>query len=109
MKLTPVVNFISVKRAHFSYEHCFSSYVLALSKILHEKFVRKTVMKLTPDVNFTNILRTAARTDIPKVQIIQSCHQSLFALLGSLLMLAEQKMSLIKIILLLISVQTSDT
>ncbi len=41
------VNFINVLRTNFSYEHQFSSYVLALSKNLYEKFVRKTLMKLT--------------------------------------------------------------
>ncbi len=42
------VNFINVKRANFLYELRFSSYVLALSKNLYEKFVHKTLMKLTP-------------------------------------------------------------
>jgi len=46
----PVVNFINVKRANFSYKLCFSSYVLALAKKSYEKIVRKTLMKLTPVV-----------------------------------------------------------
>ncbi len=41
------VNFINVLRTNFLYERRFSSYVLALSKNLYEKFVRKTLMKLT--------------------------------------------------------------
>ncbi len=36
------------KCTNFSNECHFSSYVLALSKNLYEKFVRKTLMKLTP-------------------------------------------------------------
>ncbi len=45
------VNFINVKRANFSYEHRFSSYVLALSKNLYKKFARLTLMKLTEGRN----------------------------------------------------------
>ncbi len=41
-------NFINVKCANFSYKHRFSSYVLALLKNSYEKFIRKTLMKLTP-------------------------------------------------------------
>jgi hypothetical protein len=41
------VNFINVKRAHFSYERLFSSYVLALNELSYEKFARLTLMKLT--------------------------------------------------------------
>jgi hypothetical protein len=43
----PGVNFINVIRTNFSYKHCFSSYVLVLSKKLYEKFVRRMLMKLT--------------------------------------------------------------
>jgi hypothetical protein len=45
----PGVNFINVKRAHFSYERLFSSYVLALNELSYEKFARLTLMKLTAD------------------------------------------------------------
>ncbi len=48
MTLTPAVNFINIKRAIFLYKRCFSSYVLTLSKNSYEKFVRKTLVKLTP-------------------------------------------------------------
>jgi len=48
MKLTPVVKFINVKRARFSYERRFSTYFLALLKNLYEKGVHKMLMKLTP-------------------------------------------------------------
>ena len=48
VKLTPVVNFINVKGANFTYESLFSSYILALNKHLYKKHVRKTLMKLTP-------------------------------------------------------------
>jgi len=47
MKLTPMVNFINVKRANFR-ESLFSSYVLALNELLYEKRLRKILMKLTP-------------------------------------------------------------
>jgi len=47
---TPGVNFVNVFCAHFSYERCFSSY------ILYKKFARLTLMKLTAGVNFINIL-----------------------------------------------------
>ncbi len=43
IKLTPGVNFINVKRAHFLYKHLFSSYVLALNKLWYEKFVHKNI------------------------------------------------------------------
>jgi len=41
------VNFINVLRTNFSYEPRFSSYVLALNKLLYKKFARLTLMKLT--------------------------------------------------------------
>jgi len=47
VKLTPGVDFINILRTNFSYERRFSSYVLALSKNSYEKFVPKTLMKLT--------------------------------------------------------------
>ncbi len=47
VKLTPGVNFINILHTNFLYKHCFSSYVLSLSKNSYEKFVRKTLMKLT--------------------------------------------------------------
>jgi hypothetical protein len=53
------VNFINVKRARFSYERLFSSYVLALNKLSYEKFVHLMLMKLTPRVKFTNNLWAA--------------------------------------------------
>ncbi len=43
----PSVNLINVKRARFTYERLFSSYVLALNKVLYEKFTLLTLMKLT--------------------------------------------------------------
>jgi len=42
MKLTHVVNFINLKRTNFSYEF------LLPKQRSYEKFVRKTLMKLTP-------------------------------------------------------------
>jgi hypothetical protein len=50
----PGVNFINVKRTNISYEHRFSSYVLALSENSYKKRAHKTLMKLTPVV--THIL-----------------------------------------------------
>jgi len=44
---TSGVNFINVKLTNFLYKLRFSSYVLALSKNLYEKFARLTLMKLT--------------------------------------------------------------
>jgi len=42
LNFSPVVNFINVKRANFTYESLFSSYVLALKKLSYEKSSRKT-------------------------------------------------------------------
>jgi hypothetical protein len=64
---TPAVNFINIFCALFcTKDNCvtFSSYILALAKdfgaknvLSHEKRTRLMLMKLTPGVNFTNILR----------------------------------------------------
>jgi len=59
VSIKPNVNFINVKRTNISYERHFSSYILALSKNSYERFAHFTLMKLTPIVNFTNILRVA--------------------------------------------------
>jgi len=48
------VNFINIIRTNISYEHHFSSYILALLKNLYEKRARITLMKLTIGVNFSN-------------------------------------------------------
>jgi len=53
---TSGVNFINVLRTHFSYEHLFSSYVLALNELSYEKFASLMLMKLTAGVNFINLL-----------------------------------------------------
>jgi len=53
--MTTGVNFINIVRTNISYEHHFSSYVLALLKNLYKKCARITLMKLTTGVNFTNI------------------------------------------------------
>ncbi len=47
------VNFINVLHMNFSYERerHFSSYVLALNKLLYEKFAHLTLMKLTTGYN----------------------------------------------------------
>jgi len=46
------VNFINVKWANFSYEHCilaaFFSYMYVEKRCSYEKFARLTLMKLTP-------------------------------------------------------------
>jgi len=51
MKLTPAINFINVKRAHFSYKF-FDKAKTKLEKLpkqcLNKKFVSKLLMKLTP-------------------------------------------------------------
>ncbi len=48
------VNFINNKRARFSHESLFSSYVLALNELSYEKFVRKNVDEI--DTSLMNIL-----------------------------------------------------
>jgi hypothetical protein len=50
-----VVDFINVKRAKFTYKSLFSSYVLALNELSYEKRTHKTLMKLTPRVDFTKL------------------------------------------------------
>jgi len=55
------VNFINVLRMNFSYERCFSSYVLALSKKSYEFFVRKTLIKLTAGLQ--NDLNVNSKTE----------------------------------------------
>jgi hypothetical protein len=47
------VNFIDVKRAHFSYKRLFSSYILALNELSYKKFVGLTLMKLTEGMTST--------------------------------------------------------
>jgi hypothetical protein len=47
MKLATAINFINVKHVNFSYELCFSIYILALAKNSYKKFVRKMLMKFT--------------------------------------------------------------
>jgi len=42
-----------------SFRQLFSSYVLAKKALSYEKSARKMLMKLTPGVDFINILRTA--------------------------------------------------
>ena len=50
----PGVDFTNVFRAHFSYEHLFSSYLLFC---LYKKRAQKTLVKLTPGgCNSTNFL-----------------------------------------------------
>jgi len=53
----PTVNFINVKRANFSYEIMAQKPKRNYKKgRSYEKFVRKTLMKLTPDTHFYNNL-----------------------------------------------------
>ena len=63
---TAGLNFINIIFARFLYERCFGSffYVHVTRKSCqnrrsNEKHLRITLMKLTPGLNFTNILRTA--------------------------------------------------
>ena len=67
---------------------CTKSLFLVTFWLCQKKFVqksmRKTLMKLTPAVNFTNILRTAfALVEIPKAQELSQVIQYLFTLLGT--------------------------
>jgi hypothetical protein len=52
-------NFINVLCTNFSYDGIFSSYVWLGAKNSYKKHAHKMLMKLTPDVNFTNILGKA--------------------------------------------------
>jgi len=49
--------FHHIKCMHFLYERLFSSYVLALNKLLYKKFARLTLMKLTPGRVFLQIFK----------------------------------------------------
>jgi len=53
MKLTPAVNFINFIRARFSYERRTRNVHVTRKKAaettFYEKFIRKMLMKLTPD------------------------------------------------------------
>jgi hypothetical protein len=62
----PVVNFINILRAHFSYESKLSSFSIVMFQFLYfwrqnisAKCACKMLMKLTPKVDFTNILQEA--------------------------------------------------
>jgi len=48
MKLTPVVNFINIFCAHFSYESPFKAKTLLEKRLSYEKHMHKTLIKLTP-------------------------------------------------------------
>ncbi len=54
-----VINFINFINTNFSYERRFSIYVLALPKNSYKIFAHLTFMKLTPGVDFINVLHTA--------------------------------------------------
>jgi hypothetical protein len=67
MKLTPVVNFINILKAAFApIFFCQKIQIQTVTRekqlcitLLNEKGVCKMLMKLTPVVNFTNILQAA--------------------------------------------------
>jgi len=68
-----VVNFINVLRANFTYERLFDSFSYLHvtrenlpKRCSYEKCACKTLMKLTPGVNFINILRAAFAPVDPK-------------------------------------------
>jgi len=78
----PGDNFINVLRAHFLYElSSFSlvtfGFVIFGAKILYVKWASKKLMKLTPRVNFTNILLEAffLHRDPKSAKKRQSSHQ----------------------------------
>jgi len=48
----PVVNFINVFRSNFSYKSLFSSYILALNKVLYEKCERTNVDEINTRCQF---------------------------------------------------------
>ncbi len=52
--------------APFLYKSLFSSYILALNELMYEKHTSKTSMKVTPRVDFTNILQAAFTLADPK-------------------------------------------
>jgi len=77
MMSSPAVNFINVNRACFSYEHLFSSYVLALNKFLYEKFARLTMMKLSPDLStFPSIMITSSSSWAALVSKLFDLHKN---------------------------------
>jgi len=53
----PGVDITNVLRAPFSYKSLFSSYVSALNELSYKKHERKTLMKLSTGVDFTNVLQ----------------------------------------------------
>jgi len=69
VKLTLVVNFINILRTNFLYQSALCSFSLVtfgfktkeklLEEYAYKKLANKMLMKLTPGVNFTNILKEA--------------------------------------------------
>ncbi len=53
--LSPEVNFINVKRANFTYERLFSSFVLALNELLYKKCAQKNVDEIEPSFQLFEI------------------------------------------------------
>ncbi len=58
-------------------------YFFTLLGSTHVEAAQRALVKLTPGVNFINVLRTAFALVAPKSVRIQSCCQYLFTLLGS--------------------------
>jgi len=73
IKIRSGVNFINVKRANFSYKcwfwQLFSSYMYVPKQRLYEKFVRLTLMKLTPARSSLNrdIINMLSHIHLPTV------------------------------------------
>ncbi len=80
MKLSPVVN---VKRTNFTYEPLYSSYILALNKLLYKKCVQKTLMKLSPGVDSTKIFMPSFYVHRSQKRKKTNCLSVFFLLLGS--------------------------
>jgi len=98
-ELDPGVNFINVLLERFWYEIlalkitrlCFK-FEIFLRQNISAKCKCKMLMKLTPWVNFTNIIHAASMHADPKSTKKQSSHQCLFSLLGSARKKSAQKM-----------------
>jgi len=68
IKYRTTVNFINVNRANFSYKSSFKAKTWLEKRHLYEKFVRKTLMKLTPTWLFMPVIprRYTACKDVVK-------------------------------------------
>ncbi len=74
-KKWPIVNFINVKHANFTYESLFSTYILALNELSYEKRAHKTLMKLTPIkvINEGKVRKVGTTKQIKGIRLKKFC------------------------------------